>query len=88
MLLASALLFVWNLAQFHIPSTAAVPATGRQVYAASLHPTGRVPAVLNGFTTWNWVLLLLMVVAYGWPVAQFLVTPSPGAVVHRVFGVG
>ncbi|MBV8616296.1 MAG: hypothetical protein JOY66_21350, partial [Acetobacteraceae bacterium] len=45
-------------------------------------------AALNGFATWNLVLLVLMVVSYGWPVAQFLVTPSPGAVVHRVFGAG
>jgi cytochrome c oxidase subunit 1 len=91
-LLASALLLVWNLAGFHLET----PAPGQQGsfvagperYALSLHPTGRVPAALNGFATWNLVLLLLMVVSYGWPVAQFLVTPSPGAVVHRVFGAG
>jgi hypothetical protein len=29
-----------------------------------------------------------MVIAYGWPIARFVVLPSPGAVVHRVFGVG
>jgi hypothetical protein len=29
-----------------------------------------------------------MLIAYGWPVAQFFVTPSPGAVVHRVFEGG
>jgi cytochrome c oxidase subunit 1 len=44
--------------------------------------------VLNGFRTWNLVLLVLMVLAYGWPIAQFLVTPSPGAVAHRMFGTG
>ena len=44
--------------------------------------------MLNGFRTWNLVLLLLMVLAYGWPIAQFLVTPSPGVVAHRMFGAG
>jgi cytochrome c oxidase subunit 1 len=85
-------LLVWNLAGFHLPASAGtqtapfVPVP--EHYAVALNPTDRVPAVLNGFTTWNFVLLLLMIIAYGWPVAQFLVTPSPGAVVHRLFGSG
>lgn len=85
-LLASALIFVLNLAGFHLSAAHApefVP--GPERYAVGLHPVGRVPAVLNGFTTWNLVLLLLMLLAYGWPVAQFVVTPSPGAVAHRMF---
>jgi cytochrome c oxidase subunit 1 len=91
-LLASALLLVWNLAGFHLPASAGTQATPfvpvPEHYAVALNPTDRVPAVLNGFTIWNFVLLLLMIIAYGWPVAQFLVTPSPGAVVHRLFGTG
>jgi cytochrome c oxidase subunit I len=90
MLLASALLLVWNLASFHVPAAAGDVrfAPGPERYASGLHQAQRVPEVLNGFATWNLVLLLLMIIAYGWPVAQFFVTPSPGAVVHRVFGPG
>jgi hypothetical protein len=29
-----------------------------------------------------------MLAAYGWPIAQFIVQPSPGAIVHRVGGAG
>ncbi len=48
----------------------------------------RVPAALNGFALWNVLVLVLMLVAYGWPIAQFAVYPSPGAVIHRVGGAG
>jgi cytochrome c oxidase subunit 1 len=90
MLLASAYLFVWNLAGFHaaVPASDRSAAPGPQRYSRNLYPTTYLPAVLNGFRTWNLVLLVLMLVAYGWPVAQFLVTPSPGAVAHRMFGTG
>ncbi len=91
-LLASALLVVVNLARFHLPAPAvagdARVVPGPERYALGLHQAERVPEVLNGFATWNLVLLLLMIIAYGWPVAQFFVTPSPGAVVHRMFGAG
>ena len=30
------------------------------------------------------LVLILMLVAYGWPLAQFAVEPSPAAIVHRV----
>jgi cytochrome c oxidase subunit 1 len=90
MLLASAYLFVWNLAGFHaaVPASDRSAAPGPQLYSRNLFPTVHLPAVLNGFRTWNLVLLVLMLLAYGWPVAQFLVTPSPGAVAHRMFGTG
>jgi cytochrome c oxidase subunit 1 len=44
----------------------------------------RVPAALNGFGLWNVLVLVLMVLAYGFPLAQFVVAPSPAAIVHRV----
>ncbi len=89
-LLAGALLLIRNLAAFHFAESggAAASVAGPEPYALPLNPVGRVPAVLNGLATWNWVLLLLMLIAYGWPVAQFFVTPSPGAVVHRFFAGG
>ncbi len=82
-LLASALLFVWNLLEFH--RARAVAATGlRPLYATALHPPERVPAALNGFALWNVLVLVLMVAAYGYPIAQFFVIDAPEAIVHRV----
>jgi cytochrome c oxidase subunit 1 len=82
-LLASALLFVWNLLEFH--RARAVVATGlRPLYATALHPPERVPAALNGFALWNVLVLVLMVAAYGYPIAQFFVIDAPEAIVHRV----
>jgi cytochrome c oxidase subunit I len=63
-------------------STARVVA--RPLYALAVHPLRRVPAALNGFGLWNVLVLILMLVAYGWPLAQFAIEPSPTAIVHRV----
>jgi cytochrome c oxidase subunit I len=43
-----------------------------------------VPPALNGFALWNVLVLVLMILAYGFPIAQFLIEPSPSAIVHRV----
>jgi cytochrome c oxidase subunit I len=86
-LLASALLFVGNLVRLHgAVGIRLTPAPLR--YALALHPPTRVPASLNGFALWNVLVLILMLAAYGWPIAQFLVNPSPAAIVHRVDGSG
>jgi len=53
-----------------------------------LHPIARVPAALNGFALWNVLVLVLMAAAYGWPIAQFIVKPSPGAIVHHLDRAG
>jgi cytochrome c oxidase subunit 1 len=84
-LLASALLLIRNLARLHGgPAHIAATAPPPLRYAIALHPVTRVPAALNGFTLWNALVLVLMIIAYGWPIAQFAVTPSPGAIVHHV----
>ena len=86
-LLASALLFVWNLLEFH--RAHAVVATGlRPLYALAVHPPERVPAALNGFALWNVLVLVLMIAAYGYPIAQFFIINAPEAIVHRVNGRG
>jgi len=86
-LLVSAFLFVWNLAEFH--RTRAVEAAGLPpLYARALHPPLRVPAALNGFALWNVLVLVLMVAAYGYPIAQFFLIDPPEAIVHRVDGRG
>jgi cytochrome c oxidase subunit I len=40
-------------------------------YALAVNPRTHVPASLNGFALWNAIVLVLMVVAYGYPVGQF-----------------
>jgi cytochrome c oxidase subunit 1 len=81
-LLISAILFVWNLTPPLRQSRHwAVP---RPLYSLAVHPPQRVPAALNGFGLWNVFVLVLMVLAYGFPIAQFLIEPSPSAIVHRV----
>jgi cytochrome c oxidase subunit 1 len=79
-LLASALLFLRNL--LVLRSSPAV-VTERPLYAVAVHPPQRVPAALNGFALWNALVLVLMLLAYGYPLAQFVIAPSPTAVVHR-----
>jgi len=80
-LLASALLFVRNLAVLH---RGTVAVHQRPLYALAVNPPQHVPAALNGFGLWNVLLLVLMLLAYGYPIAQFVITPSPSAMVHRV----
>jgi cytochrome c oxidase subunit 1 len=80
-MLAGALLFVWNLATLYRGSTG-VDRTMR--YALAVHPPHRLPSALNGFALWNWLVLFLMVVAYGYPIAQFFLIDAPPALVHRV----
>jgi len=80
-LLISALLFVWNLVALHRSDVRAID---KPLYALAVHPPRRVPAALNGFGLWNLLVLLLMLLAYGFPIAQFVIEPSPAAIVHRV----
>jgi cytochrome c oxidase subunit 1 len=82
LLVASATLFIWNLAGFHRPARiAAIIPTVR--YAVALHPPVRVPASLNGFTLWNSLVLMLMAAAYTYPIVQSFIINPPKALVHR-----
>jgi len=83
-LLASALLFVRNLASLHGRQTTGEAAPQPMHYAVPLHPVARLPAALNGFALWNVLVLVLMAAAYGWPIGQFIAQPSPAAIVHHV----
>jgi cytochrome c oxidase subunit 1 len=82
-LLASALLFVWNLLPRRF-SPGIEPAA--YAYAVGAHPPVRVPTVLNSFLIWNVLVAVLMVAAYGWPILQFLTGDAPQAVIHPVTG--
>src|SRR3954470_18140532 len=84
---ASAVLFVWNRLEFH-RARAVVAAGLEPLYAVAVHPPLRVPASLNGFSLWNVLVLVLMLAAYGYPIAQFFILKPPQAIVHRVDGTG
>jgi cytochrome c oxidase subunit I len=81
LLLASALLFIRNLAVLH--RSVVLPAPVRSLYALAVDPPRRVPVALNGFGLWNVLVLVAMLMAYGYPIAQFVIAPSPTAIVHR-----
>jgi cytochrome c oxidase subunit 1 len=81
-LLASALLFIFNL----LPRRMVLPAAPSYAFALAAHPPHKVPAVLNGFGVWNLAVAVLMAVAYGFPIAQFFLGSAPQAVVHRLTG--
>jgi cytochrome c oxidase subunit I len=81
-LLTSALLFVRNLAVLH---RSPLPELRRPLYALAVNPPQRIPAALNGFGLWNLLVVVLMLLAYGYPIAQFVIEPSPGAMVHRLY---
>jgi cytochrome c oxidase subunit I len=68
MLLASAILLIVVLFRSHFGERAAEEP---MQYALAVNPPARVPASLNGFGLWNAIVLVLMVVAYGYPIGQF-----------------
>jgi cytochrome c oxidase subunit I len=45
-------------------------------YALAVNPPKYVPASLNGFALWNAIVLVLMTIAYGYPIGQFFVLKS------------
>jgi len=83
-LLISALLLIRNLASLHGRRAAEEAPPQPMRYALALHPPAHLPPALNGFALWNALVLVLMVAAYGWPIGQFIVQPSPAAIVHHV----
>ncbi len=79
-LLTAGLLFVWNLLTLYRGAAA-----DRQMhYAVAVYPAQRVPSALNGFALCNGLLLFMMVIAYGYPIAQFFFVKDHPALVHRV----
>lgn len=81
MMLISALLLVFNLAQVHSSQAGAARAMS---YAVPVHPPGHLPPLLNGFALWNGVVAAMMLVAYGFPIAQFFLMDVPAALAQRL----
>ncbi len=67
-LLSSAILLIVILIRSHFGErTAGEP----MHYALAVNPPVRVPPALNGFGLWNSIVLVLMILAYGYPIGQF-----------------
>jgi cytochrome c oxidase subunit 1 len=67
-LLLSAVLLIGILIRSHFGERA----MGEPLrYALAVNPPARVPPSLNGFALWNAIVLVLMIVAYGYPIGQF-----------------
>jgi cytochrome c oxidase subunit 1 len=45
-------------------------------YAVAVNPPSRIPAALNSFGMWNAIVLVFLLVSYGYPVAQFFLLKS------------
>ena len=82
-LLVSAMLFLANLLSAHSGARVGVPP---MAYALAVHPPQRIAKALNGFGMWNVFVLVLMLAAYGLPIAHVLMIGAPPAVVHRMNG--
>lgn len=77
-LLASALLFIYILWK---TQRATEPEVELDIhYAESRDTVTRVHPLLNGFKVWNLVILALMVVNFGYPIAQFFLTKTFGSI--------
>ncbi|HEU5250766.1 MAG TPA: cbb3-type cytochrome c oxidase subunit I, partial [Thermoanaerobaculia bacterium] len=80
-LTVSGLMFLLNLLVIH---RSREPEPDRVVtYAETVEPVLTVPGLLNGFTIWNWLLLVLMVLAFAYPIGQFFFVD-----VHKVLAWG
>ncbi len=67
-LLTSAILLIVVLVRSHFGERTA----GESMrYARAVNPPVRVPPALNGFALWNSIVLVLMILAYGYPIGQF-----------------
>jgi cytochrome c oxidase subunit 1 len=72
-LLLSAILFITVLLRSQF-GDAVLQAPLR--YALAVNPPVRVPKALNGFALWNAILLMFMMVEYGYPIGQFFALKS------------
>jgi cytochrome c oxidase subunit I len=84
-LLVSTVLLVGNLLATHWTQRRAFePIT----WALAVNPPERVPPTLNGFALWNTLVVVMLAVAYGYPIYQLAVHPAPGVVAVSVSADG
>ena len=69
LMVISAMLLLVNLASAH--RSRELEADRSMAYADTLEPVVAVPKLLNGFTVWNWLLVVLMAISWAYPIGQF-----------------
>jgi cytochrome c oxidase subunit 1 len=72
-LLISAILLITNLVRSQLGERSLMEPLR---YALAVNPPKEVPSSLNGLALWNAILLLMMLVAYGYPIGQFFFLKS------------
>ncbi|MCK5810856.1 MAG: cbb3-type cytochrome c oxidase subunit I [Cocleimonas sp.] len=75
-LFISALLLILNLVLTHFNKKADTPPV--MEYAESMHPVINLPKLLNGFGFWTAVIVIYMIVSYGYPILQFFTMDTIG----------
>lgn len=75
MLLVSGWMLIANLLLTSRSRPATVPLTG-VVFARELEPALHLPRPLDSFAIWNWLLLVLMAMSWGYPILQFFLRPQ------------
>lgn len=76
-LVFSAVLFVLNLVMSHLGRR--LDTVDDHEWAVAVHPPLRVPRAMNGFALWNSIVAVWMVIAYGYPVLQFMILDTYGS---------
>ena len=69
MLLISGLMFVYNLLRTH--GNKVLEENTELEFCVPVHAPVNLPKSLNGWALWNWVVLVLMIAGFGYPIAQF-----------------
>ena len=76
-LLFSALLLVLNLLLSHVSKK--MDHVDDDEWAVAVYQPLSVPKPMNGFALWNSIIAVWMVIAYGYPVLQFLILDTHGS---------
>lgn len=84
LVLFSGLHFLWNMVRTQFGEKVVSDISLR--FARPVFSDGHLPNSLNGFALWNGLTAVALLVAYGWPVAQFFIYPSSGVAGHFVGG--
>ncbi|MGY6275397.1 b(o/a)3-type cytochrome-c oxidase subunit 1 [Methylomonas sp. MgM2] len=75
-LLVSSALLVYNLYQTQVGTESY---QGEVEYAEPIHAVKDLPRYLNGFSLWNIVIAVFMLIAFGYPVLQFFLIETFGS---------
>lgn len=76
-LIGSAGLLIYNLVKTQLCVTETYD--GDIEYAEPIHPVKALPDYLNSYAMWNWVIAGFMLVAFGYPIAQFFLMKTYGS---------